>query len=343
MSQARDMTIQGLIEQEWFPNRFDGNSHTIEMVKASREELTNSTFLGTPSFPSENVKKQKISLNDLDDKAEALSPGYIFHSAFCCSTLLARALDFPGKVRALKEPQITMDFADHIRRTGQLPQYSEKIRELLITSKDPEEKTIIKPTNVANNLLLFNTPLLNGSPILFLYGSLRGFLISVLKKGEEGRFMTRRMYSIFSNDPTRFKDIPAKQLATLTDLQIAALTWLLQTEVFEAKIKSAPEGLYASLHCDTFLANQAASLKAINRHFNLRLSLQEVEQLIYSEVLTRNSKQQGEAYDSDQRQSESEQIENEHGVTLDRICQWADGLSLTGKVQYYLSKPLIID
>src|SRR5690349_12255151 len=38
-------------------------------------------------------------------------PAFVFHTAFCCSTLLARALDAPPRVVALKEPLALMSLS----------------------------------------------------------------------------------------------------------------------------------------------------------------------------------------------------------------------------------------
>lgn len=345
MAKEQNLVERILSNYDWFPNHLDINSGKVEMVNVSREQIATTTFLADPGFPPTNIERQVCSLSSLAQAmtpTSSLPPAYIFHSAFCCSTLLARALDFPGKVRSLKEPKITMDIADYIRRTGRVPEHIKVAKNLLTRVEDAHEKTLIKPTNMANNLLLYNTPLLDKSPILFLYGSLRGFLISVLKKGEEGRFMTRRMYTILAQDPTRFKDIPTQQLVTLTDLQIASMVWLLQTEIFESKLTSCHDGRMASLHCDIFLAKPAACLSAINRHFSLNLSSDDLVQLASSEVLNRDSKKQGANYNATERQLESEKIEKEYGTTLDRICQWTDSLSLNQKVKHTLSRPLQI-
>ena len=341
------VTLQKPVNQllepsKWFPHRYQIDAGNIEMIEIDRQMIETTTFLATPKFPGKQTNRQLVSVESLSQvSSQSSPPAFIFHSAFCCSTLIARAIDVPGRVRSLKEPQITMDIADYIRRNAKVPKHIKIIRNLLSRTPIAGEKTVIKPTNMANNLLLHNTGLLAKSPILFLYGSLRGFLISVLKKGEQGRFMTRRMYSIFMNDPTRFKEIPLKQLATLTDLQIAAMVWLLQTEIFEQKLLDCSDESMVSLNCDHFLAKPAEYLSSINEHFKLGLNKQELCKLATSELLHLNSKNQDKNYDSGKRKLESDKIELEYGSTIDHICQWADGLSLNGKIKHELSRPLV--
>ena len=57
----------------------------------------------------ETKKSAPIPLNALPLarlRAEARPIHFIFHTGYCCSTLLCRALDVPGVSMALKEPQI---------------------------------------------------------------------------------------------------------------------------------------------------------------------------------------------------------------------------------------------
>ena len=334
-------TNELLEDTKWFPHRYNIETGYLEMINLNRQTIETTTFLASPDFPSEETTRQLVDAKSMGLVSAPLSPpAFIFHSAFCCSTLIARAMDSPGKVRSLKEPQITMDIAAHIRRTGSIPVHINTIRNLLSRTSIVGERTVIKPTNMANNLLLHSTELLSRSPILFLYGSLRGFLISVLKKGEQGRYMARRMYSIFRNDPTRFKEIPLKQVATLTDLQIAAMVWLLQIEIFEEKLLSCTDGLMASLHCDDFLVQPIGYLASINQHLKLSLTDKELIQLSRSDILNLDSKQQDKSYNSEKRKAESKKVEDEYGSTLDHICNWADGLSLHDKIQHKLSRPI---
>ena len=46
---------------------------------------------------------------------------FIFHSAFCCSTVLARAFDIPGIAMGLKEPPIYNDIVGWRHRGGGPP------------------------------------------------------------------------------------------------------------------------------------------------------------------------------------------------------------------------------
>ena len=338
---ANSTTIEQISKDaSWFPNRYDVNAGNLEMIKTDCALLADTTFLATPNFPPKDIVRKIVPASSLSSISNTSTPSFIFHSAFCCSTLIARAINFPSKVRSLKEPQITMDIADHIRRTGDLPKHIGLVSKLLSRTVNLNEKTVIKPTNMVNNILLFDSDLITQSPILFLYGSLRGFLVSTLKKGEQGRFMIRRMYSIFMKDPTRFKEIPLQQVVTLTDLQITAMVWLLQTEIFEERLLNCSNGLMASLHCDDFLAQSMGYLASINQHLKLDLGDKDLFQLYRSDILNLDSKQQDKSYNSKKRKTESKQIEDEYGPTLDHICNWADGLSLHGKIQHKLARPI---
>lgn len=329
-------------EPYWFPNTLDLKNNTVEMLKVTRSLLDQTTFLASPSFPPNDIESRTLLLATIKDENCLAPPSYIFHSAFCCSTLLSRALDLPGKIRSLKEPQAILNLASHFRTSGKMPINLDWLHALLTRSNTSSESTVIKPTNMANNLLLQKTSFLDLSPKLFLYGSLRGFLISVIKKGEEGRFMARRMYSILSNDPTRFKLIPIEKLASLTDLQIAAMVWMLQIEVFKAVLIENKNNLCVSLHCDTFLGNPAESISAICKHFNFNLNENEIYNLSHSDVLMKNAKEQNTSYNTNIRQSESAEIEIYYHETLNRICSWAKGLSDNGDIISHLPNPLPI-
>ena len=95
-------------DPEWLPSRWDRQANTLQFVHLSRADHDSVTFLGDEYLAKLEPASVTLGLPEIAaaNAARPPSPHYIFHSAFCCSTLLARALDLPGTAMALKEPQI---------------------------------------------------------------------------------------------------------------------------------------------------------------------------------------------------------------------------------------------
>src|SRR4029079_6172288 len=96
---------------------------------------------------------------------------------------------------------------------------------------------LIKPSNIVNNLIDDALAALPDRKVVLLYSDLRSFLVSVLKKGEQGRGFVRRLCLSFSLDVAEARDVPARELLQMTDLQMAAAVWLMQMQLLERQLK----------------------------------------------------------------------------------------------------------
>jgi len=108
-----------------FPLRFDFDRGLFNFVKLSRKEFTDAAFLDHRA-PGAQAVIASTPIADLKNQwAEAIAangsvsrkPVYIFHTAFCSSTLISRCLDAPGRILALKEPALLVDISS-ARRFG---------------------------------------------------------------------------------------------------------------------------------------------------------------------------------------------------------------------------------
>ena len=337
-----------LADPAWFPEAIDTGRDIIRFARVTRDGLAKTAFLDQRMAPivtgrtdlrlSEAMKVWKS-----DKSRKPRMPAFLFHSAFCCSTLLARALDAPGTCLALKEPDILMQLANALRVDEGLkrnPEAAQTLCEfvfgLLARPFTKGERVLVKPTNSANNLI--GAVRKAGAPALILYGDLRSFLVSVIKKGEACKGFVRLQYNIFSLDPGGLSAIPHRQAMGLTDLQVAALVWRHQMEEFSSHLDMQSD--LASLDFKDLLADTAPTLKAVARQLKLRLTNDQIDAAVSGPVFRQNSKESGEAYDPETRGQDEAAIEASHRETLDLIVPWANSLTLRREISLPLPRAL---
>lgn len=321
---------------EWLPLAYDRARDVIRFGRIPREALSREAFLDQRMAGS-ILETADLSLSEtagaLDSAAPAPLPAFIFHTSFCCSTLLARALDAPGAVIALKEPNILLDIANALRvdealrrepkRTARLVR---AILRLLARPRAGELRVLVKPTNAANTLL--DHARAAGAPSLLLYGGLRDYLVSILKKGEEGRSFVRQQFNIFALDAGGLSQIPHRQSIALTDLQIAAIVWRHQIEHF-ARALSAPNGApVTSLEFRMLLERPADTLKAAARALELPIPEAALEAAAAGGIFAVNAKFEGQPYDAAARDAEETALAERWKTELDLILNWAGSLHL---------------
>ena len=335
-----------LIEDpHWFPAAIIDDYRGLRFAQVSRETLSAEAFLDQRMQDSV-TGWQSIPITDLLSHTQALPPrppAFIFHSAFCCSTLLARALDVPGSSLALKEPDVLMGLANALRTGGaevDNDALTDLILGLLARRFEPDEAIVVKPTYSANNLLPRVAS--RGARVLILYGDLSRYLISVLKKGAACKSFERTQYNIFGLDPGGLAAIPARQAMTFTDLQVAALVWRHQMELFQQSLDETGSDRFATLHYHDFLDRPVEALAAVATHLGLPLDRNSLEGVVRGPVFARNAKFADQAYDLQQRQSDASALQSQYGHVLETIEQWASTLNLGTDVRLPLTQGLDI-
>ena len=140
---------------------------------------------------------------------------YIFHHSFVCSTLLARCLNQIDAFFSLKEPWILRRLAD-TKRAAPLAEadWREKFRQynaLLSKEFSAGRSTLIKATNVANNLVVDVVRLMPASRILYLWSDLRSFLGDYFARHEDRSTLVDAAF----REEIAFADFPQAYLHAL--------------------------------------------------------------------------------------------------------------------------------
>jgi len=308
---------------DWFPDNVDFARNTFGFVRTTRETLSQQSFLDSRWNRTQLARiNPPISTIVAATKSEPRPPlNIIWHTAFCCSTLLSRCLDVPGKNLALKEPQILILLAE-AKRAGHLAQHETALDatlKLLARPRTPGERVLLKPTNAVNNLAPEISRATDGK-MLLLYSDCKNFLISIAKKGEMGRIFTRKLFSLFAADGHPQSQWPTQDLFELSDLQIAAIVWHMQ--IAHLRRALAPSRT-AALDCEDFLARPEHILSHLNVFFGLEFAAANISEIVTGPYFSSNAKNQTEPFSVERRAREAELVAKSFGTDLDTVVEWS--------------------
>lgn len=229
-------------------------------VRVPDDRLTGPGFLF--EFEPENAEDRlAVPLSRVDEIEVDTAPmHFIFHSAFCRSTLLVRALNIRGVSAGLSEPGILAAIAADPKALGPL---ITPILRLLARGRSNTRAIFIKPTNHANGLI---PALLAASPqstAILMTNPLEPFLLSVRKRGLMGHRWGRKLYlELQGYTPIDF-GMPPDEVFAMTDLQAAGLAWLLNQNYFTTLAKGADRTRIRTLDGDYFNRHRGETISAV--------------------------------------------------------------------------------
>ena len=261
-------------DARWLPVHWHSANDTIDFAWIERDAHSALSFLSEEYWRPLDPATVSLPRSTVPEPAPNHAH-YIFHSAFCCSTLLTRALNVPGKAMGLNEPGVLIDLASAAQQRRLSHEALQSVTRLLARPFSQGETIAIKPGNEANVLAHAILGLAPDSRALFLYAPLPRFLASVARKGMWGRIWARRLFATLRVQTGVDFGLADAELWQLTDLQVAALSWLMHHAQGAAMLAAFPERV-RSLDSETFLANRAETLDALGVHFGIALDGKEI-------------------------------------------------------------------
>lgn len=270
---------------------------------------------------------------------------FIWHTAFCCSTAIAAALDVPGRNHSLFEPQIlgrvaqTRRQADLLRR-GDISWLSDAVFRLLGRPLPDGAAVTVKPAPASNYLVADATAKTDGK-MLFVYSDCRSFLIACMRYGENRRRFVRGLFNEIRSDDDAAGRWTEKSVANLTDLEIAGLTWQMQVARFSSNLKRLGDRA-ASLDCHSFLANPHEAIARIWRFLDLPGDASESPAIRDPGFVNRHSKYSDEPFTPQARLAADRDLDPKVSDELDRIVAASQALFADPRDALVLPNPLMI-
>ena len=316
--------------------KFDFNTEKVSFLKIDRDEIRRVSALKLEYI---DPKRQMIEvpLADLTGlpgtRNQVLSvnpPRFIFHTAFCASTFLARCLDVDGVSISLREPQILLDAANAKRLQWRSKSTGLDYRDLprlalLLLQKHagPSEKLIIKPINSVNNIIPELLQLNGQTKSLLLYTDARNFLLSTLRKGESGKHVIRAMFDLIRCDFPHLSNLTISAMIHMTDWNIILTLWRLQIEQAEAALrKFAPGQIMASLYGEDLIHDPLQVLIAANKFLDLGISADRLLEIAKSDKRHEDAKTSGQKFSVEKRRETYQRLAQFYGVELDQVLNW---------------------
>jgi hypothetical protein len=307
-----------------------------------------SAHAAVPFLTDEYLGESSVPVVELDRQATlAQMPGgrlhFLFHSAFCNSTLLCRALDIPGVSMGLSEPVILNDMVGVRRRREvegrKLGELTDSVLKLLARPWSANEAVIVKPSNILNPLAAGLMTLRPDAQALLLYAPLEAFLNSVARKGLWCRLWVRELLEgLLTENVVDFGFTP-QDFFRQSDLQVAAVGWLAQHRLFHQIASNFGPRRVLSLNSDALQRNPHASLSAIARHFDLSIGDEKVAAIVDGPTFHRHSKS-GAAFSMAQRQAEQASTAAAHADEISKVTLWARTVAEQSDIALDLPNPV---
>lgn len=327
----------------WLPNRYDESQDLIHFVRLTREQHRAVTFITDEYIPADAPRLVLRRSDVVAAAGPSAQMHFIFHSAYCCSTVLARAVDIDGVSMGLKEPLILNDMVGWRRRGAdprQLGAILDALLTLLAQPFAPGEAVVVKPSNVLNGIAPVLLGLRPRSRAILLHAPLPDFLRSIARKGLWGRRWVRELFIGQLRDGIVDLGLGEQHYLDLTDLQIAAAGWLAQQDVFARLIDRFGPERVRTLDSATLMARPGEAMERLSDLFGLGLDGQAIERVLAGPAFTSHSKSNA-GFSAADRLAEQRDAAQTHADEIDKVAVWAEAVATGAGLSTELQAPLL--
>lgn len=329
---------------EWLAHRYDRGRDEFWFRHVPRARHMDGPFLTDDLLgdaPAEiGARGETVAIA----KARQTPAHFLFHSAFCASTLLTRALDRRGIAMGISEPVLLNDVVGIWRRREMdgrdIGQLLDDAMTMLARRWTEGEAVVIKPSCVVNPLAAGLLTLRPDARALCLYAPLAQFLSSVARKGMWCRLWVRELLEALISDGVVDLGFTASDYFRLTDIQCAAVAWVAQHALFGSLIARFGADRVRAIDSEKLLADRHSALAALGAHFALNMDAAALAAMADGPAFRRHSKF-GQDFDAAQRRAERESAEAVHGDELAKVHEWAVLVSERAGVSLQLGANLL--
>lgn len=330
-----------LRDPQWFPLDYDARRDAFEVTRVDLDLLGNASFLDNRAWAGTGARQCLPAPSCVPPPQ---MPALLCHTAFCGSTLLARALHAPPASVVLKEPSVLLSLALHQLKSpaGSFSTHWHALEValgMLGRPWAPGGRVLVKPTNQVNRLL----PALlaaTDQPAVLMYSSLEEFLLSCCKKLPNAETPLRWMAQFL---------LPGTRLQarlTLPDAYVpnfvesCVLTWYAQIERYAIALQADQGDRLRTLDMAQLLSDPRQSVQACALWLGLEDPALDLPARVQS-TFSRDAKNPARHFNNAMREHEKTLVRDRFMPMIEQALKWAQAVVHPASTLPTAWKPLI--
>lgn len=314
------MSAVELADAAWFPADLHVPNRAFGFLRIDGNVLERSTFLDN-RIDAPLDAAVAVPVDDVAHVAPPTRMGWLLHTSFCCSTLLARMLHTGAEQVSLREPLVLRRLADARRSGWPVDDFVRPAIALLGRPWSAGGMVVVKPTHVALNI----APALlaaSNAPALVLTSSLDDFLVSNIKKLPETQARIPELAERALAASGFGRSLPGEALAPPDLMAAAALQWAAQRALC-AEITLRAGGRLRWLDAASLLAEPEAAALAAARWLGSTVDDSRLRERA-RDALARHAKATSRPYGPAARDAEAGMIRDRYGPAIHAARRWFD-------------------
>lgn len=334
MTRAKNVQLM-LADGTFLAHRYDAERDHYHMRRLDRADHDAATFITDDYLGiADNIETL--------DRAEAMATvkrdnplHFIIHSAFCASTMLAKGFNLPGISMGLKEPVLLNDIVGWRRRGAAPAAVAERLdhgMHMLARPFGNDTAVVVKPSNVFNALAPLALTMRPQSKAVLLYAPLPVFLVSVARKGLWCRLWCRELLEGLITDGIVDLGFEPRDYFRQSDLQVAAVGWLAQHQLFHKMTAQFGAERIATLDSERLTADPEGMFVATAKHFGLDV----LGEAIATHPAFATHSKFGNAFTTEDRAAEHKAAADAHGEEIEKVLIWSEAVAKTANIDLEL-------
>lgn len=313
-----------------FPVHIDFAQQRLRLVKMSQRWYRESVFLDPPRiFGRYAVDMSFAAFEHWMTADEPQAAAFIFHTAFCGSTLMSQLLDALYETLPLREPEALGNLLAYLR-IPQVPEQHKRatfgpVMQLLARRYEPTQMAIIKANDYCNPMAREILHRDSRAPLLFMYAPLEEFVVACLRVPARRDWIRQRCNAARA---MAVQLLPAAQEFVLAPdgfSDMAAFYWAYNIALYHQAYGVAPERLRC-LDFNTLLSDPLRLVQACARHFDLAPRVGVNADEVLTQLLGVYSKNNHYSYSPAQRLKDIAELRQHYTAQIDAARKMASCL-----------------